>query len=57
MIDAKVEGKEVVSVEEEEPEPKDIMEALKESIEKSKKPMKKATGKKKQEDTSKEKAG
>lgn len=56
MIDAKVEGKEVVSIEEEEPEPKDIMEALKESIEKSKKPMKKATGKKKEE-TSQEKTG
>lgn len=56
MIDAKVEGKEVVSVEEEEAEPKDIMEALKESIEKSKKPMKKATGKKK-EGASKEKTG
>jgi DNA end-binding protein Ku len=33
MIEAKVEGKEVVSVEEEEPETRDIMTALKESIE------------------------
>lgn len=59
MVEAKVEGKEVVSVEEEVPEPKDIMTALKESIESSKKPMKKATGKEdEQEETSKEeKAG
>jgi DNA end-binding protein Ku len=35
MIEAKVEGKEVVSVEEEEPETRDIMTALKESIESS----------------------
>lgn len=33
MIDAKIEGKEVVSVEEEEPQTRDIMTALKESIE------------------------
>jgi len=50
MIDAKIEGKEVVSVSEEEPEVVDIMTALKESIDQAKsgkKPMKKATGKKK----------
>lgn len=54
MVEAKVEGKEVVSIEEEKPEPKDIMTALKESIESSKKPMKKATGKEEQEEKSKE---
>jgi len=50
MIDAKIEGKEVVTVSEEEPEVVDIMTALKESIDQAKsnkKPMKKATGKKK----------
>lgn len=50
MILAKVEGKEVVSVAEEERPVVDIMSALKESIEQArtqKKPMKKATGKKK----------
>ncbi len=59
MVEAKVEGKEVVSVEEEKPEPKDIMTALKESIESSKKPMKKATGKeqKKEKESKEEKAG
>ncbi len=49
MIEAKIEGKEVVTVGEEEPEVVDIMTALKASIEKAqedKKPMKKATGKK-----------
>lgn len=49
MILAKVEGKEVVSVTEEEKPVTDIMSALKQSIEqakKQKKPMKKATGKK-----------
>lgn len=35
MINDKIEGKEVVRVEEEEPEPRDIMTALKESIESS----------------------
>lgn len=56
MIDAKIEGKQVVSVTEEEPEAMDIMTALKESIESAKKPMEKAKGgKKKQEKTSKEK--
>ncbi|HEX9653253.1 MAG TPA: Ku protein [bacterium] len=50
MIQAKIEGKEVVSVEEEEKPVVDIMTALKASIEqakKDKKPMEKATGKKK----------
>lgn len=49
MINQKIEGKEVVSVSEEEPEVVDIMTALKASIDaakKSKKPMKKASGKK-----------
>jgi DNA end-binding protein Ku len=49
MILAKVEGKEIVTVIEEEKPVVDIMSALKESIEqakKQKKPMKKATGKK-----------
>lgn len=47
LINAKIEGKEVVTVEEEEKPVVDIMTALKQSIEnasKSKKPMKKATG-------------
>ncbi|MEJ2696422.1 MAG: Ku protein [Candidatus Sulfobium sp.] len=50
MIEAKIEGKEIVTVEEEEKSPVDIMTALKQSIEQArsqKKPMKKATGKKK----------
>ncbi len=49
MIMAKIEGKEVISIVEEEPEVVDIMTALKDSIEKAKaekKPMKKATGQK-----------
>lgn len=49
MIDAKVEGKEIVMMQEEEPEVVDIMTALKASIEQakeSKKPMEKASGKK-----------
>ena len=49
MIMAKIEGKEVISITEEEPEVVDIMTALKDSIEKAKaekKPMKKATGQK-----------
>ena len=48
LIKAKIEGKEVVTVEEEEKPVVDIMTALKQSIEnasKEKKPMKKATGK------------
>ena len=52
MILAKVEGKEIVEVTEEEKPVVDIMSALKDSIEqakKEKKPMKKATGKKKAE--------
>ncbi|MFQ5512228.1 MAG: Ku protein [Candidatus Krumholzibacteriia bacterium] len=50
MIDAKVKGKEIVTVEEEEKPVVDIMTALKQSIEqakKQKKPMVKAIGKKK----------
>ncbi len=54
MIDAKVEGKEVVSVAEEEPETRDIMTALKESIEASKKPMEKAKGEGKEDEKKKE---
>ena len=57
MIEAKIEGKEVVSVGEEEPEVVDIMTALKASIDKAqedKKPMKKATGKSKKEKDEKE---
>lgn len=49
IIDAKIEGKEVVSVSQEEPETVDIMTALKESIEAAKKPMKKAKGKEEKE--------
>lgn len=48
IIDAKIAGKEVVSVSEEEPEVVDIMTALKKSIDEAKKkPMEKAKGKKK----------
>ena len=47
MIDAKVEGKEIIVMEEEEAPVVDIMTALKQSIEQSKKPMVKATGRKK----------
>ena len=49
LIKAKIEGKEIVTMEEEEKPVVDIMTALKQSIEnasKSKKPMKKATGEK-----------
>lgn len=49
LIKAKIEGKEIVTMEEEEKPVVDIMSALKQSIEnasKSKKPMKKATGEK-----------
>ncbi len=52
LIKSKIDGKEVVSVEEEEKPVVDIMTALKQSIEnasKQKKPMKKATGIKKEE--------
>jgi len=58
MIDAKIEGKEIVTVADEEPEVVDIMTALKESIDQAKsqkKPMKKATGKKKSAEKSKSK--
>lgn len=50
MIQAKIEGKEIITVEEEEKPVVDIMQALKQSIEQAKtqkKPMVKATGKKK----------
>ncbi len=50
MIEAKIEGKEIVTVEEEEKPVVDIMTALKQSIEQAKsqkKPMEKATGEKK----------
>lgn len=45
IIDAKIAGKEIVTVTEEEPEVVDIMTALKASIDKAKKPMEKAKGK------------
>lgn len=51
VIDAKIEGKEIVTLEEEEKEVVDIMDALKASIDQAKaakKPMKKATGRKKE---------
>jgi DNA end-binding protein Ku len=49
IIDAKIQGREIVSVEEKEPEVTDIMTALKASIEKAKKkPMEKAKGTAKQ---------
>lgn len=44
IIDAKIEGKEVVMVEDEEPKVVDIMTALKASIDAAKKPMEKAKG-------------
>jgi DNA end-binding protein Ku len=45
IIDAKIEGKEIVTVTEEEPEVVDIMTALKASIDQAKKkPMEKAKG-------------
>lgn len=50
MIEAKIEGKQIVTVEEQEPEVVDIMTALKQSIEQAKshrKPMEKAKGEKK----------
>jgi DNA end-binding protein Ku len=45
IIDAKIEGKDVVTVAEEEPKVVDIMTALKASIDAAKKPMEKAKGK------------
>jgi len=45
IIEAKIEGKEVVTVEQEEPKVVDIMTALKASIDAAKKPMEKAKGK------------
>lgn len=59
VITAKIEGKEVVTVAEEEVEVVDIMTALKASIEQAKavkEPMKKATGKKAAAGAAKEKA-
>lgn len=44
IIDAKIEGREIVTLAEEEPKVVDIMTALKASIEASKKPMEKAKG-------------
>ena len=44
IIDAKIEGKEIVSIEEEAPKVVDIMTALKASIDAAKKPMEKAKG-------------
>ncbi|MEX0648511.1 MAG: Ku protein [Balneolaceae bacterium] len=57
MVEAKVKGEEVVSVSEEVPETRDIMTALKESIESSKKPMEKARGKEKKQKTKKSSKG
>lgn len=57
IIDAKIEGKEIVSVAEEEPETVDIMTALKASIEEAKKPMKKAQGEAEKEKEEGKKAG
>ena len=45
IIDAKIQGKEIVTVAEEEPKVVDIMTALKASIDAAKKPMEKAKGK------------
>ena len=57
LIKAKIDGKEVVTMEEEEKPVVDIMTALKQSIENaSKKPMKKATGKAEQEEVKPAKA-
>jgi len=58
IITAKIEGREVISIEEDEPPVIDIMTALKESIDqarKDKKPMKKAKGTEKAESTKKNK--
>lgn len=51
IIDAKVQGKEIITVAEEEPEVVDIMTALKASIDAAKKPMEKAKGKAAKEET------
>lgn len=56
IIEAKIEGKEVVTVSEEEPETVDIMSALKASIESAKKPMEKAKGKKAEKKSAKGKS-
>ena len=55
IIDAKVEGKEVVIVEEEAPKVVDIMTALKASIDAAKKPMEKAKGTEAKKEKEKEK--
>lgn len=58
MIHSKIEGKEVVTVGDEEPEVVDIMDALKQSIEqakKNKKPMEKASGRGKESKSKKSK--
>ncbi|HEX5171193.1 MAG TPA: Ku protein [Cyclobacteriaceae bacterium] len=51
IIDAKIQGKEIVTVVEEEPKVVDIMTALKASIDAAKKPMEKAKGKAAKEET------
>lgn len=56
IIDAKVEGKEVVVVEDEAPKVVDIMTALKASIDAAKKPMQKAKGKAAKEKTAKDRS-
>ncbi|HKK47201.1 MAG TPA: Ku protein [Balneolaceae bacterium] len=55
IIDAKIEGKEVVTVSEAEPETVDIMTALKASIDSAKKPMEKAKGSSKKQTAQKSK--
>lgn len=55
IIDAKIEGKEVVVVEEEAPKVVDIMTALKASIDAAKKPMEKAKGTEAKKEKEKEK--
>ena len=55
IIDAKVQGKEIVTVVEEEPKVVDIMTALKASIDAAKKPMEKAKGKTAKEEKAKTK--
>lgn len=51
IIDAKIQGKEIITVVEEEPKVVDIMTALKASIDAAKKPMEKAKGKAAKEET------
>lgn len=46
MIDAKIAGEEIITIEEKEPEVVDIMTALKQSIEKTRKPMEKVSAEK-----------